>query len=226
VVGDLALAGAPLRARFRGSRSRGIANNRLLRALFADASAWRFAGQPAFAEGFSASHADLRSDDRLTCPGRCGVLAGSARGIKARDIMAAEMFRRVSQLLVALLAAAAASTRTGADPSLAPNRRRAQPTIARGAMPPACGTRQPLPARRRSVRRGGREHPYSTWAATRLMAATNAAQSLHRAISALDRFIQLHPARRDIAYAYYLRALAQCSNPTIRSATGSRPSPP
>jgi len=27
------------------------------------------------------------------------------------------------------------------------------------------------------------------------------------AIGALDRFIQLHPAHRDIAYAYYLRAL-------------------
>jgi outer membrane protein assembly factor BamD len=29
------------------------------------------------------------------------------------------------------------------------------------------------------------------------------------AIGALDRFIQLHPAHRDIAYAYYLRALSQ-----------------
>ncbi len=29
------------------------------------------------------------------------------------------------------------------------------------------------------------------------------------AIGALDRFIQLHPAHRDVAYAYYLRALAQ-----------------
>ncbi|MBW6397956.1 UDP-3-O-acyl-N-acetylglucosamine deacetylase [Roseomonas sp. HJA6] len=55
VVGDLALAGAPLHARFRGSRSGHALNNRLLRALFADASAWRFAGIPAFAEGVSAS---------------------------------------------------------------------------------------------------------------------------------------------------------------------------
>ena len=55
VVGDLALAGAPLRARFRGSRSGHALNNRLLRALFADASAWRFAGLPAFTEGVSAS---------------------------------------------------------------------------------------------------------------------------------------------------------------------------
>ena len=42
VVGDLALAGAPLRARFSGERSGHALNNRLLRALFADATAWRF----------------------------------------------------------------------------------------------------------------------------------------------------------------------------------------
>jgi len=44
VVGDLALAGAPLRARFIGSRSGHALNNQLLRALFADASAWRWVG--------------------------------------------------------------------------------------------------------------------------------------------------------------------------------------
>jgi UDP-3-O-[3-hydroxymyristoyl] N-acetylglucosamine deacetylase len=54
-VGDLARAGAPLRARFRGSRSGHALNNRLLRALFADASAWRFAGLAAFSEGVSAT---------------------------------------------------------------------------------------------------------------------------------------------------------------------------
>ncbi|WP_235035483.1 UDP-3-O-acyl-N-acetylglucosamine deacetylase [Roseomonas sp. 18066] len=42
VVGDLALAGAPLSARFSGSRSGHALNNRLLRALFADADAWRW----------------------------------------------------------------------------------------------------------------------------------------------------------------------------------------
>ena len=40
-VGDLALAGAPLRARFRGHRSGHALNNRLLRALFADPRSWR-----------------------------------------------------------------------------------------------------------------------------------------------------------------------------------------
>ena len=40
-VGDLALAGAPLRARFSGHRSGHALNNRLLRALFADAANWR-----------------------------------------------------------------------------------------------------------------------------------------------------------------------------------------
>jgi UDP-3-O-[3-hydroxymyristoyl] N-acetylglucosamine deacetylase len=43
-VGDLALAGAPIRGRFAGSRSGHALNNRLLRALFADAGAWRRAG--------------------------------------------------------------------------------------------------------------------------------------------------------------------------------------
>lgn len=47
-VGDLALAGAPLRGRFTGHRSGHALNNRLLRALFADAANWRFApGVPA-----------------------------------------------------------------------------------------------------------------------------------------------------------------------------------
>ena len=42
VVGDLALAGAPLRGRFTGHRSGHALNNRLLRALFADAANWRW----------------------------------------------------------------------------------------------------------------------------------------------------------------------------------------
>jgi UDP-3-O-[3-hydroxymyristoyl] N-acetylglucosamine deacetylase len=40
-VGDLALAGAPLQARFLGSKSGHALNNRVLRALFADAANWR-----------------------------------------------------------------------------------------------------------------------------------------------------------------------------------------
>lgn len=42
-VGDLALAGAPLRARFVGHCSGHDLNNRLLRALFAERAAWRWA---------------------------------------------------------------------------------------------------------------------------------------------------------------------------------------
>ncbi|MCK8783098.1 UDP-3-O-acyl-N-acetylglucosamine deacetylase [Roseomonas sp. NAR14] len=41
VVGDLALAGAPIRGHFIGHRSGHALNNRLLRALFADRDAWR-----------------------------------------------------------------------------------------------------------------------------------------------------------------------------------------
>ena len=54
-------------------------------------------------------------------------------------------------------------------------------------------------------------YPYSSWAvAAQLMQGYS--QYLQNkstdAISTLDRFIQLHPAHRDIAYAYYLRALS------------------
>jgi outer membrane protein assembly factor BamD len=53
-------------------------------------------------------------------------------------------------------------------------------------------------------------YPYSTWAVN---AQLMSAYSLYlqnkytEALGTLDRFIQLHPAHRDIAYAYYLRAL-------------------
>jgi UDP-3-O-[3-hydroxymyristoyl] N-acetylglucosamine deacetylase len=44
VVGDLALAGHPIQGCFRGHRSGHALNNRLLRALLADRSAWCFSG--------------------------------------------------------------------------------------------------------------------------------------------------------------------------------------
>ncbi len=46
-VGDLALAGTPLRGRFVAHRSGHALNNRLLRALFADAANWCLAPAPA-----------------------------------------------------------------------------------------------------------------------------------------------------------------------------------
>ncbi len=49
-VGDLALAGCPIQGRFIGHKSGHALNNRLLRALFTDAAAWRFATlEPAWA---------------------------------------------------------------------------------------------------------------------------------------------------------------------------------
>ena len=57
-----------------------------------------------------------------------------------------------------------------------------------------------------------REHPYSTWSTSAKLMAAYGEYLRNRyteAIGALDRFIQLHPAHRDIAYAYYLRALSQ-----------------
>jgi len=55
-----------------------------------------------------------------------------------------------------------------------------------------------------------RQHPYSVWASkAQLMAAYAHYQhnKFDDAISALDRFIQLHPSHRDVAYAYYLKAI-------------------
>lgn len=53
-------------------------------------------------------------------------------------------------------------------------------------------------------------YPFSTWAVNaQLMAAYTQYQQNHYtdAITALDQYIQLHPAGREIAYVYYLRAL-------------------
>ena len=54
-----------------------------------------------------------------------------------------------------------------------------------------------------------RQHPYSVWATKgQLMAAYAHYQNnkYDDAIVALDRFIQLNPSNRDVAYAYYLKA--------------------
>ena len=48
-VGDLALAGAPLQARFVAHRPGHGLNNRLLRALMADQSAWTWSDAPSLA---------------------------------------------------------------------------------------------------------------------------------------------------------------------------------
>lgn len=53
-------------------------------------------------------------------------------------------------------------------------------------------------------------YPYSTWAvnAELMQGYTQYLRNNYTdAIGTLDRFIQLHPTHRDIAYAYYLRAL-------------------
>lgn len=56
-----------------------------------------------------------------------------------------------------------------------------------------------------------RQHPYSVWASkAQLMAAYAFYQDnkYDDAINTLDRFIQLHPGNKDIAYAYYLKAIS------------------
>lgn len=55
-----------------------------------------------------------------------------------------------------------------------------------------------------------RQHPYSQWATqAQLMAAYSSylGQQYDEAVVALDRFIELHPGNKDIAYAHYLKAL-------------------
>ena len=55
-----------------------------------------------------------------------------------------------------------------------------------------------------------RQHPYSVWATKGQLMAAYArylAGKYDDSIVACDRFIQLHPGHRDIAYAYYLKAL-------------------
>lgn len=56
-----------------------------------------------------------------------------------------------------------------------------------------------------------RQHPYSVWATkATLMSAYSYYQDnkYDDAISAIDRFISLHPANPDVPYAYYLKALS------------------
>jgi outer membrane protein assembly factor BamD len=55
-----------------------------------------------------------------------------------------------------------------------------------------------------------RQHPYSVWATkAQIMSAYALYQGgkYDESIIAADRFIQLHPGHRDVAYAYYLKAL-------------------
>ena len=56
-----------------------------------------------------------------------------------------------------------------------------------------------------------RQHPYSSWATkAQLMAAYShyRANEYDEAVAAADRFIELHPANPDVAYAYYLKGLS------------------
>src|SRR5258708_814907 len=55
-----------------------------------------------------------------------------------------------------------------------------------------------------------RQHPYSVWATKAQLMSAYAlyeAAKYDESIVAADRFIQLHPGHRDVAYAYYLKAL-------------------
>ncbi len=56
-----------------------------------------------------------------------------------------------------------------------------------------------------------RQHPYSVWATKAQLMGGYAYfknQQFDEAVIGLDRFIQLHPSSRDIAYAYFLKGLS------------------
>lgn len=56
-----------------------------------------------------------------------------------------------------------------------------------------------------------RQHPYSVWAPRAQIMAAYAYYSANKyddAVLTLERFIQLHPGNRNIAYAYYLKGLS------------------
>jgi outer membrane protein assembly factor BamD len=56
-----------------------------------------------------------------------------------------------------------------------------------------------------------RQHPYSSWAVNAKLMRAYAFYQANQyvdAIGALDRFVEQHPAHRDVPYAYYLRALS------------------
>ena len=55
-----------------------------------------------------------------------------------------------------------------------------------------------------------RQHPYSYWASKSLLMAGFSYYKKNKydqAVLSFDRFIQLHPANRDLAYAYYIKGL-------------------
>jgi outer membrane protein assembly factor BamD len=57
-----------------------------------------------------------------------------------------------------------------------------------------------------------RQHPYSIWARRAMLMAAYCyyeGNSYTDAISTSDQYIQLHPGSREVAYAFYLKAMAQ-----------------
>lgn len=55
-----------------------------------------------------------------------------------------------------------------------------------------------------------RQHPYSVWATKAQLMSAYALYERNKyddALVAIDRFIQLHPGNKDVAYAYYLKGL-------------------
>src|SRR3954468_10351943 len=142
------------------------------------------------------------------------------RAIEPRQLHDRAMMKRSATLLLVLGLAALPGCSwfdawDGRSGSLAANSNRPNATLDQSAEGLYAAGIEALQARRfpQAVNyfdQVERDHPYSTWATNaKIMAAFGEYQRNRytEAIGALDRFIQLHPAHRDIAYAFYLRAL-------------------
>ena len=200
-VGDLALAGAPLHGRFVAHRSGHALNNRLLRALFADR-----AGVAARLRRRS-----FRSPppDRLQQPLRAAAPHGISGAMDTDSTVQCRCgaSRRFLLVVLPLLAGCGGGSKDedscNANAPVAPVEDLYNNGVdALNAHRFASATDQ--------FNLVEQNYPYSTWAvnAQLMQGYTQYLQNHYTdAIGTLDRFIQLHPAHRDVAYAYYLRAL-------------------
>jgi outer membrane protein assembly factor BamD len=112
----------------------------------------------------------------------------------------------LASVLVAVLALAACRSDDAADPLIS-RERPVEQIYNEAADEKQAGNHARASALFQEVER---QHPYSPWATTAKLMAAYSEYTRGRyteAIGMLDRFIRLHPAHRDVPYAYYLRAM-------------------
>ncbi|WP_270937376.1 outer membrane protein assembly factor BamD [Falsiroseomonas oryzae] len=121
------------------------------------------------------------------------------------------MFRRLPLLILLLLPIAGCSSWDGREASLQQRTRADMSAEGLYAAGLEALQREQYGAAVQLFDTVEREHPYSAFATNAKLMSAYSEYMRNRyteALGALDRFIQLHPSHRDIAYAYYLRALS------------------